>query len=102
MSCGTTLRMSDPRRASRGRIRPFALRRQELGAALDRAAVRLRLSPRYLRALELGRVPLTPAIAQRMAAEYETSIGELTRPAAAGGARSGRRVSGNARRPRLE
>jgi transcriptional regulator with XRE-family HTH domain len=71
--------------------RPFAERRQQLGLSLHQAAARLGIHHRYLRSLELGRLPLSPTLAARMASEYEATVGELTRPAAAGGHGRGRR-----------
>jgi transcriptional regulator with XRE-family HTH domain len=61
-------------------LRPFAVRREELGLSLHRAAARLRVSPRYLRTLELGRAPLSLVLAQRMALQYGCPVDRLTRP----------------------
>jgi len=79
--------------------RAFAACREQAGLCLDQAAARLRITPRYLRALERGRLPLSPALAQRMACEYGVGITDLTRTAAAGGTGAGRVASGNVPRP---
>jgi transcriptional regulator with XRE-family HTH domain len=81
------------------RERAFAGYRQKAGLSLHRAATRLRISPGYLRALERGRVPLSLALAQRMAGEYGARIDDLTRTATAGGTGAGREMSGNVPRP---
>jgi transcriptional regulator with XRE-family HTH domain len=77
----------------RSHVRAFAERRREAGLCLHRAAARLRISPGYLRGLERGHVPLSLPLAQRMAAEYGTTVRDLIRPAEAGekgrGGRSG-------------
>lgn len=79
--------------------RPFAAARRAAGLDLHRAAIRLRVNPQYLRSLELGRGPLSMALAQRMAAEYDCTIQVLTRPVGAGGTGvEGREASGNASR----
>ena len=74
--------------------RPFALRRQEAGFDVDRAAVRLGCSPAWLRKLERGRVPLSMRLAGRMASAYRCSITALFRH----GAQSGKRETGPAER----
>lgn len=79
--------------------RAFAHCRRRAGLCLQQAAVRLRISARYLRALERGQVPLSPALAQRMAREYGVRLADLTRTAIAGGTGAGREVSGNTPRP---
>jgi transcriptional regulator with XRE-family HTH domain len=81
------------------RERVFAAIRRAAGLDLTHAAIRLGVHPRYLRQVETAQRPLSLALAERMAREYGASIGDLTRPAGAGGTSNGRGGSGSPPRP---
>ena len=68
---------TDAGRSRTKALRPFAVRRRELGISQREAAHQLRISASYLSRLENGHAPLTLTLARRMSRIYATSTRSL-------------------------
>jgi hypothetical protein len=79
--------------------RTFAIQLRRVGLDLHCAAVRLGISARHIRVLEQGGAPLSLYLAGRRTAEYGVTVGQLVRPAGAGGTKRGRAARGKSARP---